>query len=53
MEMKGTRISISPLNQEPSLESLLNASPAGSFDLDEEDREWLETPSVGTDCAEG
>ncbi|MEM8561506.1 MAG: AbrB/MazE/SpoVT family DNA-binding domain-containing protein [Pseudomonadota bacterium] len=47
LDVRKGEITLKHLTPEYSLEQLLDASPRGSFALDEEDREWLDDAPVG------
>lgn len=45
--VKAGQITFKQAAPEYTLDQLLSASPRGSFDLDEHDREWLQDSPVG------
>ena len=47
LSLVDNKIVLSPVQEEPSLEELLAASPKQSFAVTEEDREWLDAKPMG------
>ncbi|MUK76555.1 AbrB/MazE/SpoVT family DNA-binding domain-containing protein [Aliivibrio fischeri] len=47
LSLQGDNIVLTPKKEDMTLESLLAASPKASFHLTDEDKEWVDAPSVG------
>lgn len=47
LSIENNKIVLSPVVDELTLESLLSGSPKKCFAITDEDREWLDEPSVG------
>ncbi|MEO1888854.1 MAG: AbrB/MazE/SpoVT family DNA-binding domain-containing protein [Cycloclasticus sp.] len=47
MSIKDNKIILTPIEDAPSLDELLAASPKSSFNETEEDREWIDAKPTG------
>jgi AbrB family looped-hinge helix DNA binding protein len=47
LSIKNGQIILTPVEEEMTLESLLDGSPKECFKVTDEDKEWLEMPTVG------
>ena len=50
LSIKGDQIILTPKKDEMTLELLLAQSPKASFKMTDEDKEWVNSHSVGKEC---